>query len=100
VSQQEIILWPVDASPGDIVLRSMELAPVVTTDIILYAGDASPSDIVLRDPYVLVLVSASGQIKVWLGAWTAKPVKVWTGAAWVTKPVKRWTGAAWVATGY
>lgn len=43
--------------------------------------------------------SITGQIKVWLGAWVAKPVKVWMGA-WVTKPLKVWNGTSWVETGY
>ncbi len=43
--------------------------------------------------------SITGQIKVWLGAWIAKPVKVWMGS-WVTKPVKRWNGTNWIETPY
>jgi len=43
--------------------------------------------------------SVTGQIKVWLGAWVAKPVKVWMGS-WVTKPLKLWNGTSWIETGY
>ena len=50
--------------------------------------------------FALDSAAASGQIKVWLGSWVAKPIKVWTGAAWITKPLKKWTGAVWVATPY
>lgn len=44
--------------------------------------------------------SGSGNIKVWLGSWLAKPVKVWNGSSWVVKPVKFWNGSSWVTTGY
>lgn len=42
---------------------------------------------------------STGQIKVWLGSWIAKPIKVWTGGGWVVKPVKYYNGA-WVITPY
>jgi hypothetical protein len=44
---------------------------------------------------------AGGQIKTYLaGVFTAKPIKVWSGASWVVKPIKRWNGAVWVQTPY
>ena len=43
--------------------------------------------------------SITGQIKVWLGSWIAKPVKVWLGS-WVNKPVKRWNGTNWIENNY
>jgi len=44
-------------------------------------------------------VSLTGQVKVWLGSFIAKPVKVWLGS-WVTKPVKYWNGTSWIETDY
>lgn len=44
--------------------------------------------------------SITGQIKVWLSAWVAKPVKWWNGTGWVTKPIKYWNGTSWIETGY
>jgi len=43
---------------------------------------------------------ATGEIKVWLGSWIAKPIKVWTGGGWVVKPLKRWNGSTWNPTPY
>ena len=36
-------------------------------------------------------------IKVWLGSWQIKPVKVYMGAGpgWVIKPIKYYDGAIW-----
>lgn len=42
----------------------------------------------------------TGQVKVWLGSWVAKPIKVWLGGSWQLKPLKRWSGSAWVTTPY
>lgn len=41
----------------------------------------------------------TGQIKIWDGSWTPKPVKVWDGS-WSTMPVKTWNGSSWVITPY
>lgn len=49
---------------------------------------------------LVALLLSGGQIKVDLGSYVAKPVKVWNGVAWVEKPLKRWTGALWQATSY
>lgn len=43
---------------------------------------------------------STGQVKVWLASWMAKPIKVWNGSAWVVKPLKRWNGSSWVITPY
>ena len=49
--QREITLYPGDATPKDIVLRSLPAATVPAgTTIYLYQGDATPNDPILRDP--------------------------------------------------
>lgn len=49
--QREITLYPGDATPKDIVLRSLPVATVSAgTTIYLYQGDATPNDPILRDP--------------------------------------------------
>jgi hypothetical protein len=60
------------------------------------------SGTLLRDLYFDTATppSATGQIKVWLTAWTAKPLKWWNGTSWVAKPVKYNNGTSWVTTGY
>jgi len=61
--------------------------------------DDGPAGEVLSNDIFQPPASVLGQIKVWLGAWVAKPVKVWMGA-WVQKPVRIWNGTSWVETTY
>ena len=39
--------------------------------------------------------AATGRPKVYLGSFTSRPLKVYSGAAWAEKPVKVWTGSVW-----
>jgi hypothetical protein len=41
------------------------------------------------------VIITPGGLKVWLGSWIKKPLKVWTGTAWVEKPLLRWNGESW-----
>lgn len=49
-SQRDITLRSGHATPKNIVLHDLPVAPVVTTPIYLYSGHASPKNITLRDP--------------------------------------------------
>ena len=42
-----------------------------------------------------VLITPGG-LKVWLGTWETKTLKVWDGTTWNVKTVKRWSGSDWV----
>lgn len=57
------------------------------------------SQTIIDADYFDTPLSVTGQIKVWLGSWVAKPAKVWLGS-WVAKPVKHWNGTSWMETSY
>lgn len=42
--------------------------------------------------------SITGRIKLYIGDWVPKFVKVSTGTTWVTSKVHLWNGAAWEPT--
>lgn len=42
------------------------------------------------------IVVTPGGLKVWLGTWQKKPLKMWNGTEWVVKNPKRWNGTSWV----
>lgn len=50
---------------------------------------------VVSSAFVLLTRPGGGLVKVWGGAWTEKPVKVWMGSSWEAKPLKVWSGTQW-----
>lgn len=58
------------------------------------ATDATDPQFSLIDS-INIVAAAGGRPKVYLGSFTAKPLKVYSGSAWNTKPVKVWTGSTW-----
>ena len=65
-----------------------------------FAQENLTQDLMDADYFDSAPPSATGQIKVWLGSWVAKPLKWWNGTSWVAKPVKYDNGTSWVTTGY
>jgi hypothetical protein len=79
-----------------VTLKRADLANSDTLRFRVLRNGATTSMTYTQTPTINVTkTSVGGRPKVYLGSFTAKPLKVYSGSAFNEKPVKVWTGSTW-----